>query len=433
MPPSPSPPVPPHTDTHVALHTATISQQFFFSVNLYSVRLTPRPVPGTYRTAGWAHAVPQRALWRAPAAGTHERDAAPAAMAGIDGAAVHWLGLGLGGAGTLLLALGRGAARRARALAGATPASGARIAAALAAGGGGEERAELWLLQGRCESFAPIQPSALVALRGVVTPLGDALPLTRSGSEGVLVERSVEQHFLGHRGDGWAPESRLVHRQLDIRPWAVDDGSGVRAQVVGAEEASCLGSALELVHDAFEPADGTAKGLLRSGLDCLRGLKLLGLRRRESVLKVGTQVTVIGEASLLPDAAGDGAPRLVLRKPRPRGACAGSALFRKQRCGGSAQVCPFVVSKLEVDELVARAGRGALALTSLGALFVGLGAALVAGRALRTMRRRRRGKRAMEAWRRCARAMQVARLLRARFPSSAAIATASTYPRAAVL
>ena len=89
--------------------------------------------------------------------------------------------------------------------------------------------------------------------------------------------------------------------------------------------------------------------------------------------------------------------------------------------------------KLEVDELVARAGRGALALTSLGALFVGLGAALVAGRALRTMRRRRRGKRAMEAWRRCARAMQVARLLRARFPSSAAIATASTYPRAAVL
>ncbi|XP_030514915.1 E3 ubiquitin-protein ligase SP1 isoform X7 [Rhodamnia argentea] len=73
-------------------------------------------------------------------------------------------------------------------------------------------------------------------------------------------------------------------------PWYLDDGTG-RVHVVGARGAS--GFELNIASEVFEES---GRSLVRGTLDYLQGLKMLGVKRIERVLPVGSSLTVVGEA-----------------------------------------------------------------------------------------------------------------------------------------
>ncbi|MCH99044.1 mitochondrial-like ubiquitin ligase activator of NFKB 1-like, partial [Trifolium medium] len=68
-----------------------------------------------------------------------------------------------------------------------------------------------------------------------------------------------------------------------------DDGTD-HVRVVGARGAT--GFVLPVASEAFEESGRT---LVRGTLDYLQGLKMLGVRRVERVLPVGTSLNVVGE------------------------------------------------------------------------------------------------------------------------------------------
>ncbi|KAL2598938.1 hypothetical protein AAZV13_10G022600 [Glycine max] len=111
-----------------------------------------------------------------------------------------------------------------------------------------------------------------------------------SGLRGVIVEETAEQHFLKHNDAGsWIQDSALMLSMSKEVPWYLDDGTD-RVHVVGARGAS--GFALPVGIEAFEES---GRSLVRGTLDYLQGLKMLGVKRIERVLPVGTSLTVVGE------------------------------------------------------------------------------------------------------------------------------------------
>nr|ACU18737.1 unknown [Glycine max] len=115
-----------------------------------------------------------------------------------------------------------------------------------------------------------------------------------SGLRGVIVEETAEQHFLKHNDAGsWIQDSALMLSMSKEVPWYLDDGTD-RVHVVGARGAS--GFALPVGIEAFEES---GRSLVRGTLDYLQGLKMLGVKRIERVLPVGTSLTVVGEPSML--------------------------------------------------------------------------------------------------------------------------------------
>ncbi|RZC25085.1 E3 ubiquitin-protein ligase SP1-like isoform X2 [Glycine soja] len=111
-----------------------------------------------------------------------------------------------------------------------------------------------------------------------------------SGLRGVIVEETAEQHFLKHNDAGsWIQDSALMLSMSKEVPWYLDDGTD-RVHVVGARGAA--GFALPVGSEAFEES---GRSLVRGTLDYLQGLKMLGVKRIERVLPVGTSLTVVGE------------------------------------------------------------------------------------------------------------------------------------------
>ncbi|KAK4762755.1 hypothetical protein SAY87_013402 [Trapa incisa] len=149
-----------------------------------------------------------------------------------------------------------------------------------------------------------------------------------SGLRGVIVEETAEQHFLKHNDSGsWIQDSALMLSMSKEVPWYLDDGTG-RVHVVGARAAS--GFELTVASEVFEDS---GRSLVRGTLDYLQGLKvchvflllifylsksyraetkyrgsgdilcffpfckqMLGIKRIERVLPVGSSLTVVGEA-----------------------------------------------------------------------------------------------------------------------------------------
>ncbi|XP_019161419.1 PREDICTED: E3 ubiquitin-protein ligase SP1 isoform X2 [Ipomoea nil] len=112
-----------------------------------------------------------------------------------------------------------------------------------------------------------------------------------SGLRGVILEETAEQHFLKHNDAGsWIQDSALMLSMCKEVPWYLDDGTG-RAFVVGGRGAT--GLVLTVGSEVFEEA---GRSIGRGMLDYLQGLKMLGVKRVERVLPVGTPLTVIGEA-----------------------------------------------------------------------------------------------------------------------------------------
>ncbi|KAG5080120.1 hypothetical protein JHK86_004185 [Glycine max] len=106
----------------------------------------------------------------------------------------------------------------------------------------------------------------------------------------LLSPHLAEQHFLKHNDAGsWIQDSALMLSMSKEVPWYLDDGTD-RVHVVGARGAA--GFALPVGSEAFEES---GRSLVRGTLDYLQGLKMLGVKRIERVLPVGTSLTVVGE------------------------------------------------------------------------------------------------------------------------------------------
>ena len=144
----------------------------------------------------------------------------------------------------------------------------------------------------------------VVALHGRVG-CEQALECEHARGKGVIYEQVAEQHFLKQTENGeWVRDAAVVLTHARETPWWIDQGGKERVHVHDAKNAS--GLQLEKVYDAFET---TSKGMVRSSIDYLRGIKLLGVRRTERVLAVGTPLTCVGEL------AQEGNGKYVLRKP----------------------------------------------------------------------------------------------------------------------
>lgn len=122
--------------------------------------------------------------------------------------------------------------------------------------------------------------------------VGSDTPITcNSGLRGVIVEETAERQFLKHNDAGsWVQDSALMLSTSKEVPWYLDDGTG-RAFIVGAQGAK--GLVMTVGSEVFEEA---GRSIGRGMFDYLQGLKMLGVRRVERVLPVGTPLTVVGEA-----------------------------------------------------------------------------------------------------------------------------------------
>eukprot|EP00850_Spirogloea_muscicola_P001177 SM000004S15047 [mRNA] locus=s4:971486:973483:- [translate_table: standard] len=136
-----------------------------------------------------------------------------------------------------------------------------------------------------------------------------------------------------------------------------EDGTG-RALVVGARGA--LGLELTVASEEFEES---GRSLVRGTLDYLQGLKMLGVKRVERLLPIGTSLTVVGEA--LKDDRG------AVRLQRP-------------------QRGPFHVSPKSLDQLITTLGKWSRCYNWLSAACTVLGLYALAAQAVHRLLERRR-------------------------------------------
>uniref|UniRef100_A0A0D6R3M0 RING-type E3 ubiquitin transferase n=1 Tax=Araucaria cunninghamii TaxID=56994 RepID=A0A0D6R3M0_ARACU len=180
-----------------------------------------------------------------------------------------------------------------------------------------------------------------------------------SSLRGVILEETTEQHFLKQTDDGsWIQDFALARPKSEEVPWYLEDGTG-HAYVVGARGAT--GLELTIASEVFEES---RRSLVRGTLDYLQGLKMLGVKRVERVLPIGTALTVVGEA-----VQDNGT--IQIRRPH-RG--------------------PFYVSPESIDQLIENLGKLArwYNFASLGFTIVGV--CLMATHAIRRFLQRRRGR-----------------------------------------
>lgn len=178
--------------------------------------------------------------------------------------------------------------------------------------------------------LAILLESACNALPLVVTVagrVGSDTPIScdHSSLRGVILEETAEQHFLKHNESGsWIQDSALMLAMSKEVPWYLEDGTG-RVFIVGARGAT--GLELAIASEVFEES---GRSLVRGTLDYLQGLKMLGVKRVERVLPIGTALTVVGEA------VRDDLGTLRIQKPHKG---------------------PFYVSPKSIDELIINLGK----------------------------------------------------------------------------
>uniref|UniRef100_M4CU31 RING-type E3 ubiquitin transferase n=1 Tax=Brassica campestris TaxID=3711 RepID=M4CU31_BRACM len=145
----------------------------------------------------------------------------------------------------------------------------------------------------------------IVAVTGSVA---SATPFKCQRSEmlAVILEETEEIQFLKRNWKfSWVQDTASISLPITKQvPWFLEDGTG-RVNVSGAETA--LGFAFTVGSEVFEKPE--ASSLLPGALAYLQGLKMLGVRRFEYVLPIGTWLTVVGEA------VKDGSGNVRIQKP----------------------------------------------------------------------------------------------------------------------
>eukprot|EP00850_Spirogloea_muscicola_P008424 SM000045S16169 [mRNA] locus=s45:82592:84577:- [translate_table: standard] len=246
-------------------------------------------------------------------------------------------------------------------------ATGELLEAGTKDGGGGVP--VLVTVAGRVGAEHPIT-SHLGSLRGVILEetASPALPLLRSTCTSTAASAALlTAAATGNGGAGGAalPQAQrrgvvgagLRAHALDLTRGPVEDGTG-RALVVGARGA--LGLELTVASEEFEES---GRSLVRGTLDYLQGLKMLGVKRVERLLPIGTSLTVVGEA--LKDDRG------AVRLQRP-------------------QRGPFHVSPKSLDQLIATLGKWSRCYNWLSVACTVLGLYALAAQAVHQLLERRR-------------------------------------------
>ncbi|XP_023643900.1 E3 ubiquitin-protein ligase SPL1 isoform X2 [Capsella rubella] len=128
-------------------------------------------------------------------------------------------------------------------------------------------------------------------------------------------------------------------------PWYLDDGTGRVNVAVSQGE---IGLALTVGSDVFEKS--VPVSLVQGALSYLKGLQILGVRRIEHVVPIGTPLTVVGEA------VKDGMGNVRIQKPEQG---------------------PFYVSYIPLDQLISKLGEcsrkfkyASMGLTVLGVILL---------------------------------------------------------------
>ncbi|GBF94919.1 hypothetical protein Rsub_08162 [Raphidocelis subcapitata] len=203
-------------------------------------------------------------------------------------------------------------------------------------------------LRGRADAASPKQ-CELSDARAVVHELVE---------EDILVTRSAAGHAVRNPFE--------TRRELTTTDWFLEDGSGQRVRVESARTARVRHDALEMRQDYRERADGPA---LQSIAQFFTGNRTQGYKRKESYIPVGAILTVVGELSRNALAGTGGGARYVVRPPP----------------GGD-----YVITSQAVQQLRAGFVRASMVYKSIAVAFGGLGAYLIARKALRRWLRARR-------------------------------------------
>ena len=246
-----------------------------------------------------------------------------------------------------------------------------------------------------------IKLPAVVAARGRVCcskplrlPEG-AGPLGEQAAAGSLLRTSVENFYMkSGLGGQWERESVVLADHTAEAAWWLWDFSGMRLPVVGARKADWV--ELDKVYEAFDPV---GSDVVKHSLDYLRGLKLLGTRTQKHMLRVGEEVTVVGELAWddrtkLSSGAGGGGGAPAGGEAGQRGAdwegWKGNPerlVLRKPTASGS---LPFIITKKPFEELIQELGFWARQCTWLGLGLGGAGLAVFSFHVFRAVQRARR-------------------------------------------
>ncbi|XP_010470223.1 PREDICTED: E3 ubiquitin-protein ligase SPL1-like [Camelina sativa] len=131
----------------------------------------------------------------------------------------------------------------------------------------------------------------LVIVSGSV---GSETPIKCDHSDllGVFVKKTAEQQVLRRNWRfSWVQDSTFMQPMTKEFPWYLEDGTGCVDVAVSQGE---IGLALTVGSDVFEKSEPVS--LVQRTLDYLKGLQILGVRRIERIVPIGTPLTVVGEA-----------------------------------------------------------------------------------------------------------------------------------------
>ncbi|XP_009138688.1 E3 ubiquitin-protein ligase SPL1 isoform X2 [Brassica rapa] len=180
----------------------------------------------------------------------------------------------------------------------------------------------------RVDQLKDLESAVLPSIVAVSGTVGSETPIKceHSGILSVILQETAEQQFLKRNWKfSWVQDTALMLPVCKEVPWFLDDGTG-RVIVEGAR--SGIGFELTVGGEVFEKPE--ASSLVRGTLDFLRGLEMLGIRRIERVLPVGTRLTVVGQT--IKDGVGD----VRIQKPDQG---------------------PFYVSPIPLDHLISKVGK----------------------------------------------------------------------------
>ncbi|XP_020890317.1 E3 ubiquitin-protein ligase SPL1 isoform X2 [Arabidopsis lyrata subsp. lyrata] len=180
----------------------------------------------------------------------------------------------------------------------------------------------------------------IIAVSGIV---GSETPIKCEHSDilGVFLKKTAEQQVLSRNWRfSWVRKSTLMQPMTKEVPWFLDDGTGRVNVAVSQGE---IGLALTVGSDVFEKAEPVS--LVQGTLDYLKGLKILGVRRVEHVVPIGTPLTIVGEA------VKDGMGNVRIQKPEQG---------------------PFYVSYVPLDQLISKLGEWRFKYASMGLTVVGV-------------------------------------------------------------
>ncbi|XP_004364664.1 hypothetical protein CAOG_01796 [Capsaspora owczarzaki ATCC 30864] len=149
---------------------------------------------------------------------------------------------------------------------------------------------------------APNECIPYAVVTGVVIPGPGAVPLDamHATAPAVIHRLVIQEHrsLYNEAAKRWEDSVRTIADSTEVAPISLQALPTLFLRV--AEPLSAYGLALKQVYHRFVPATSTAT---KAVMDIVAGEKAKGIDTTESVLAVGTSVTIVGQVTLNPDAS----------------------------------------------------------------------------------------------------------------------------------